>query len=197
MLKVQYQSFRIQKHIIVVKAGQGGFMRYIIVLLGVVLMCFCTTNVFGGMYSWTDENGVKHYSNVAPPQEAEEIAEVQSDNSSVTSTPKQSRNLDNVQQGPINESEDKGMSLRIAANSGDLEEVERLLNEGADINARAMNGMTPLILASQMGHTKVVEVLLHRGADVNAKSNAGSTALMLAKERGHKKIIALLRENGA
>ena len=172
-------------------------MRYTKVLLGAILISFCFTNVFAGMYSWTDENGVKHYSNVAPPQEAEEIVEIESDNSNVAPTPKQSRKLNNNQQGPVNESEDKGMSLRIAANSGDLGELERLLNEGADINARAMNGMTPLILASWRGHTKVVEVLLRRGADVTAKSNAGSTALTLATQRGHKKIIELLRENGA
>jgi ankyrin repeat protein len=93
--------------------------------------------------------------------------------------------------------EDKGMALRIAASNGQLEEVERLLNEGADIDARSDNGMTPLILASWRGHTKVVELLLREGADVDATTNKGTTALRLATERGHKEIIRMLQEAGA
>ena len=93
--------------------------------------------------------------------------------------------------------EDKGMALRIAANSGQLAEVERLLSEGADIDARSDNGMTPLILASWRGHTKVVELLLREGADVYAETNTGSTALKLATERGHKEIVRMLQEAGA
>ncbi|MGD8715387.1 MAG: TraR/DksA C4-type zinc finger protein, partial [Desulfobacterales bacterium] len=66
------------------------------------------------------------------------------------------------------------------------------------INARAMNGMTPLILASGKGHMKVVEILLRGRADVTAKSNAGSKALTLATERGLQKIRRSLEdiENG-
>ena len=172
-------------------------MKFTGMLSAALLICFCTANLYAGMYSWTDENGVKHYSNVAPAQEAEEIEEIQGNKSDATQSTKQSREIKNRPRKPVNDSADKGMSLRMAANSGRLEEVERLLSEGADINARASNGMTPLILASWMGHTKVVELLLRKGADVNAKTNTGSTALKLATERGHKKIIALLHEYGA
>jgi ankyrin repeat protein len=110
--------------------------------------------------------------------------------------PKQNREIKKRPQRPVNNSADKSMSLRMAANSGRLEEVERLLGQGADINTRASNGMTPLILASWRGHTEVVELLLRKGADVNAKTKTGSTALKFATDRGHKKIIALLRKYG-
>jgi ankyrin repeat protein len=93
--------------------------------------------------------------------------------------------------------EDLGMALRSAASNGQVEEVERLLNEGADIDARADNGMTPLILASWRGHAKVVELLLREGADVNAATDIGTTALRLATERGHREIIRMLQEAGA
>lgn len=175
-------------------------MKFSGLLTTALLICFCTTNLYAKMYSWTDENGVKHYSNVAPAQkveEIEEIEEIQANKSDATPTTKQGREIKKRLQKPVSESTDKSMSLWMAANSGRLEEVEQLLSEGADINARAGNGMTPLILASWNGHTKVVELLLRKGADVNAKTNIGSTALKLATERGHKKIIALLRKYGA
>lgn len=172
-------------------------MKFAGILSVALLICFCTANLYAKMYSWTDENGVKHYSNVAPPQEAEEIEEIQGNKSDTAPTPKQSREIKKRSRKPVKDSTDKSMSLRMAANAGRLEEVEQLLSEGADINARAGNGMTPLILASWRGHTKVVELLLRKGADVNAKTNIGSTALKLAREKGHKKIIALLRKHGA
>lgn len=192
--------------VIVIK---GGFMKFAGTLSAALLICYFTANLYAGMYSWTDENGVKHYSNVAPAPEAEEIEEIQvnesdaaptikqSNTSNATQTAKQRKRTQKRPQKSVNASADKSMSLRIAANTGRLEEVERLLNEGADVNAKAMNGMTPLILAAWMGHTEVVELLLRNGADVNAKTNTGSTALKLATDRGHQKIIALLREYGA
>jgi len=184
-------------------------MKFTEVLSAGLLICFFTADLYAGVYFWTDENGVKHYSNVAPPQEAEEIEEIQGNDSDATPTAiqsyesdttpttKQSEETKKRPRKPVNASADKSMSLRIAANSGRLEEVKRLLNEGADVNARAMNGMTPLILAAWMGHTEVVELLLRHGADINAKTNTGSTALKLATERGHEKIVALLRKYGA
>ena len=42
-----------------------------------------------------------------------------------------------------------------AARSGDLEEVERLLEEGEDVNQLDQHGETALIIASCLGYTKV------------------------------------------
>jgi ankyrin repeat protein len=55
-----------------------------------------------------------------------------------------------------------------AAISGDATTVQALLARGADVNARANNGATALMLASQNGHNEVVQDLLAKGADVNA-----------------------------
>lgn len=176
-------------------------MKLKIISLAVLFICFCSSNLISGIYSWTDENGVKHYSNTTPPQDAAVTEEIQASNSDEvadgTAVKQQSREVKKDPRNLVAESADKSMALRIAANAGNLEEVKRLLSGGADINASAENGMTPLILASGQGHTKVVELLLRKGADVNAKTNIGTTALKFATDRAHKKVIALLRKHGA
>ncbi len=43
-----------------------------IYLFVISLVCICTT-LFADMYSWTDENGVKHYTNVNPSQSLEDV----------------------------------------------------------------------------------------------------------------------------
>ncbi len=72
-----------------------------------------------------------------------------------------------------------------------------LIEEGVDVNAKANNGFTALMIASQEGHTEVANMLIEKGADVNAQNNDGYTALMLASKEGHKEIANLLIEAGA
>jgi ankyrin repeat protein len=54
--------------------------------------------------------------------------------------------------------------LHLAAYTGSVELVELLLAKGADPNARADKGATPLVAASRQGHKKVEAVLLRHGA---------------------------------
>jgi ankyrin repeat protein len=54
--------------------------------------------------------------------------------------------------------------LHWAAERDDLETAESLLNAGADIEARASWGATPLDWAATMGSIKVADLLLARGA---------------------------------
>ena len=51
---------------------------------------------------------------------------------------------------------------------GDVAQVETLLREGADVDARQGN---PLRVASRQGNTDVVRLLLAARADVNARNN--------------------------
>ena len=77
-----------------------------------------------------------------------------------------------------------------ASKNGDTEQVESLLENGAD-------GQTALIWASWYGHTETVEMILRKGVDVNAKDRKGRTALILASESGHALVVEKLLENGA
>jgi ankyrin repeat protein len=70
--------------------------------------------------------------------------------------------------------------LHLAALRGDAEEVERLLNSGADPNVRDVFGRTPLHYAAARNHKAAAELLLSRGADPNAKDESGETPLDLA-----------------
>ena len=55
-------------------------------------------------------------------------------------------------------------------------DVEKVIKEGADVNAKNDNGNTALHIAAFKGNTDTVEALLAKGADVNAKNNNGYTA---------------------
>jgi ankyrin repeat protein len=72
-----------------------------------------------------------------------------------------------------------------------------LLERGADPNARAVDGRTPLLLAADHDDLDSARVLLGRGARVNAATSSGITGLMLAAGRGHMDMVTLLLEQGA
>jgi len=84
-----------------------------------------------------------------------------------------------------------------AVKGGNFPEVKSLLSKGADVNARADDSSTALMVASAHGHRDVVGLLLKKGADVNARTNSGATALMVASVHGYLKIVKLLITNGA
>ena len=88
-------------------------------------------------------------------------------------------------------------ALHAAAQSGSYAALERLLSEGADVNARSNGGETPLMLAAALGRLDVLGLLIDRGADVNAATDAGNTALMLAAARGQVDAARALIERGA
>lgn len=58
---------------------------------------------------------------------------------------------------------------------GNLERVNQLLHNGADVNQIDNNGQTPLIIAAFYGHTEIVEILCKNKADVNKAAGNGTT----------------------
>lgn len=80
---------------------------------------------------------------------------------------------------------------------GDITEIRRLIEAGADIDAMNQYGGTPLIMASGKGHTQIVKLLLSVKADVNTNLADGATPLYVASEQGHIKIVELLLSAGA
>ncbi len=83
-----------------------------------------------------------------------------------------------------------------AAESGNTEEVQKLLDEGVDVDIRNDNRSTLLHLAARNGHAKTVELLLNKGAKVNAKDNDGNTPRLLAAMQARKEVEELLGRRG-
>jgi len=71
--------------------------------------------------------------------------------------------------------------LHDAAREGDREAAVFLIRHGATVDARSLQGTTPLMRAATGGHTPVVRCLLALGADHKAVNNEGKTAEMIAK----------------
>jgi ankyrin repeat protein len=84
-----------------------------------------------------------------------------------------------------------------AAQAGDTAKVKKLLEQGADVNAKDEYGGTALMWAAGKGHTEMVNALIDAGADVNAKMKGGWTALMFAAEEGYTGIVEILIGKGA
>jgi len=85
-----------------------------------------------------------------------------------------------------------------AVRKGNADEVERLLNMGADVNATdTQSGWTVLMYAAYYKQNEIAELLILRGAEVNEKSLLGETALTFACGNGNKKLAELLISKGA
>ncbi|XP_062513044.1 uncharacterized protein LOC134188856 isoform X2 [Corticium candelabrum] len=84
-----------------------------------------------------------------------------------------------------------------AARSGNMSNVDRLLNTGMDVNSRNVMGYAALREAVVNNHESVCRVLLDRGARVDDRDDMGWTALHWAATRGHESIASLLLERRA
>ena len=71
-------------------------------------------------------------------------------------------------------------ALLDAAGKGQLALVEKLLRDGAQVNASDSGGITALHYAAAGGSLEVVQALLSAGADVNARTKEDVTPLMSA-----------------
>ncbi|HTY23893.1 MAG TPA: ankyrin repeat domain-containing protein, partial [Desulfomonilaceae bacterium] len=98
-----------------------------------------------------------------------------------------------------NASADAGLDQQItqAAKSGDLALVKTLVEKGANVNAKGVNGRTPLMCATLEGHPKIVRLLINRGADINARDQNGETPLMQAADQCDLDMLHLLLDKGA
>ena len=89
-------------------------------------------------------------------------------------------------------------ALHIAAEKDLLEAAKWLINEGADLEAKDVNGLTPLHRAAWKDSVDVAHLLIDRGAKVNAKENIfGWTPLHWAASWNGLKVAQLLIDNGA
>jgi ankyrin repeat protein len=87
--------------------------------------------------------------------------------------------------------------LHDAATQGDVPQVAKLLDGGANASEPDAAGEPPLLLAALKGHVEVVALLLDRGADINIRNKRGLTALHAAAYAGNLPVVELLLSEGA
>jgi ankyrin repeat protein len=91
-----------------------------------------------------------------------------------------------------------GKGLFQAARYGDIANVRKYLDLGANIDVEDYRGLTSLQIACIYGHLDVVRLLLDRGANIEAAGGStGQTALILASLEGELDIVKELLDRGA
>ena len=97
-------------------------------------------------------------------------------------------------------------ALRVSITVGNTDIVRALLNSGADVNAKAWFGRSPLHIAVERAekekeNAEIVRMLLRSGASVNAKDERGLApihkAVIKAAVKGDSACLSALLENGA
>ena len=89
--------------------------------------------------------------------------------------------------------------LLMAAPFGPPELIQTLIDAGANVNAKDVRNMTPLMLAVATDHQDpaVIQMLLAHGADPWVKSDAGDSALDWARRAGSPRAAQLLKAGPA
>lgn len=89
------------------------------------------------------------------------------------------------------------ITLYLAVQRGDLDQLERHIYWGSDINASLPNGQRPLHVAADKGRFIMVKTLLEHGANIEAVTADGDTALDLALLAGRTQVAEMLIARGA
>jgi ankyrin repeat protein len=86
--------------------------------------------------------------------------------------------------------------LIAAAYANDVDEAERLIASGADVNAKDETVQSAYLIAtSEVGDDPaLLELTLANGADVGSTDSYNGTGLIRAADRGYTKIVARLLE---
>ncbi|KAL8999625.1 MAG: hypothetical protein Q9169_001585 [Polycauliona sp. 2 TL-2023] len=108
----------------------------------------------------------------------------------------------------LRRAENQRAGLLSAVTQGDDLLLEVAIEEGANVNAKGVDGKAPLHLASMQGNPDIVQLLIDHKADVNITSslrgtdrerkfNGQRTPLHWACDRGHESCVRLLLKSGA
>lgn len=86
--------------------------------------------------------------------------------------------------------------LTEAVKANNVEIVEYLISNGADINYKSQNGDTLVHLAAMNNSYDVLKTLMQLGIPVDKPNNNGETPLWLSAKQGHLALMKLLHKNG-
>jgi ankyrin repeat protein len=99
--------------------------------------------------------------------------------------------------GACGEMEKPSISLYLASQRGDIEQIERHIKWGSDINELDKDGEAPLHVAAQKGRIAIARLLLKHGADIDLQSASGHTPAYYAILSGRTRLADLLLKQGA
>lgn len=98
----------------------------------------------------------------------------------------------------LNEIRENGKTaLMLAAAEGNLSLVERLMENGAEVNARGKYCMSPLHEAALNDHANIAQYLILHGADIDSLTSQNITPLMCAAAWGCAEVAEILIKSGA
>jgi len=92
---------------------------------------------------------------------------------------------------------DGSTPLQWAVYEGNVDEVRRLLDAGADPTLANAYGATAMGLAAEVADTEILRLLLDAGADPDSPNPEGQTALMAVARTGNVEAAKLLLDRGA
>lgn len=82
--------------------------------------------------------------------------------------------------------------LITAVNKKNIEAVNVLLQNGADVNWEDGFNTTALMYAASIGNIPIIKYLLDNGADIKHKDKQGNDAISTAKQAKHNDVVKLL-----
>ncbi|XP_008202805.1 ankyrin-1-like [Nasonia vitripennis] len=95
------------------------------------------------------------------------------------------------------ENEYQPLHVVVSLGENNNELVKLFLAHGANVNAQAQSGESPLYIAAQFSSTEMLKTLLEHGADVNMRNDEGWTALHRACSKCYRESVRLLLSAGA
>ncbi|MCB1868854.1 MAG: ankyrin repeat domain-containing protein [Gammaproteobacteria bacterium] len=89
------------------------------------------------------------------------------------------------------------LSLYLAVQRGDIDQIQRHIVWGADVNQLDVDGRQPLHVAALQGELVVIRLLLKNGADIDGLDRNGHSPLYIAVMGGKTQVADFLIEKGA
>jgi len=91
----------------------------------------------------------------------------------------------------------KTQGLFESALKGDVNEIQRIVKSGFDINTKDKDGNNALFYAVEANNSEVIKSLVKHGININEKNNNGNTPLMIAGTLNKELALNTLLESGA
>jgi uncharacterized protein len=86
--------------------------------------------------------------------------------------------------------------LIAAAWDADVDRARRLIEAGADVNAKDDTEQSAYLISTSEGYLRLLNLTLRHGADVDSKDSFNGTGLIRAAERGHADVVGRLLQTG-